>query len=127
MPYDLTHTGTLKQQMNKQTKNKTRPTNTENKLIIARGEGFGRLGKMGEGHRGYSDGMTKSQEKKTQHTDLINDTVRVMYGDRWQPHCGELSTMYNLVESLQCTPETNVTLCVTYTQFFKICSVSHHM
>lgn len=35
--------------------------------------------------------------------------------------CGEQSIMYREVESLCYTPETNVTLCVNYTQikFFK--------
>ena len=28
--------------------------------------------------------------------------------------CGEHSTAYRLVESLCCTPETNITLCVYY-------------
>ena len=30
--------------------------------------------------------------------------------------CGEHSIMYKLVQSLSCTPETNVTLCVNYTR-----------
>lgn len=30
--------------------------------------------------------------------------------------CGEHSIIYRVVESLCCTPETNETLCVNYTQ-----------
>ena len=33
---------------------------------------------------------------------------------------GEHSVIYKLVESICCTPETNVTLCVNYTQFFNL-------
>ena len=36
-----------KEQTNKKTE--TRPTNTENKLVVARGEGGGKTGKIGEG------------------------------------------------------------------------------
>ena len=36
-------------QMNKQTESKIRPLNTENKLMVPRGEGGGRLGKTGRG------------------------------------------------------------------------------
>lgn len=49
----------------------------------------------------------------------VNDTGMGFCGDRWQPHSDERSIMYKLVESLQCTPETNVTLCVCYTQIKK--------
>ena len=34
---------------NKQSKRKIRPINTEDKLMVARGEGYGGMGKMGEG------------------------------------------------------------------------------
>lgn len=35
--------------MGKQTKSRIRPVSTENKSLVARGEGGGRLDKMGEG------------------------------------------------------------------------------
>ena len=37
--------------MNKQTRNRDRLINTENKLMVARGEGGGKLSKMGERER----------------------------------------------------------------------------
>ena len=56
-------------QMNKQTKSRKRPINTENKLIIASGEGWG-MGKMGAGQwemQASGHGMSKSREEKAQH------------------------------------------------------------
>ena len=58
MPYDFTHMWNLKKkktQMNKQTKNRIRPINTENKLMVSRGEegrGMGKLMK-GSGDTGF--------------------------------------------------------------------------
>ena len=41
----------------------------------------------------------------------VSGSVIVLCDDRWQLHCGEHSIVYREVESLPCTPETNVTLC----------------
>ena len=52
MPYDFTHMWNLKQkakQMNKQTKSRIRPINTENKLMVARGERVGLWAKWVKG------------------------------------------------------------------------------
>ena len=51
--------------MNKQTKSRTRPINTENKLMVARGDWGRYLGKIGRGEReilAFSYGVNKSQE-----------------------------------------------------------------
>ena len=37
--------------MNKQTKSRIRPIQTENKFLVARGEGVEEMGKIGEGER----------------------------------------------------------------------------
>ena len=39
-----------KNQLNKQA-NRNRPTNTKNKLVVARREGVGRMGEIGEGDK----------------------------------------------------------------------------
>ena len=56
-----------KSQVNKQRNKKSiiRPINTENRLMVARGERGGRIGKMGAGEletQASSYGMNKSQE-----------------------------------------------------------------
>ena len=59
--------------MNKQTKNSIQPINTENKLMVVRGEGDGRLGKMSEGEweiQASGDGMNKSWEEKAHHREF---------------------------------------------------------
>ena len=49
--------------MNEQTKSRTRPVNTENKLMVAKGEAGGERHKTGEGEweiQASSHGMSKS-------------------------------------------------------------------
>ena len=46
---------------------------------------------------------------------MVNEIVVVVYGDSWQLHCGEHSRTYRDVDSLCCTYEANVALCVQYT------------
>ena len=43
-----------------------------------------------------------------------------MSGDRRELHYGEPSMTYKLAESLCCTPESDVTLCVNHIQINKI-------
>ena len=55
-------TNKIKKQMNKQTKSRIRPLNTENNLMVARGKG---MGKIDEGEREIvtsSYGKNKPQE-----------------------------------------------------------------
>ena len=42
---------------------------------------------------------------------IVNGVI-VLYGDRYSYICVEHSIIYKVVDSLCCTPETNVTLCV---------------
>ena len=73
----------LRKQMNKQTKKTELDIiSTENKLMVARGERGGDMGKMGEGKWEIQDsnhGMKKSQEQKLQHKEnsqwYYNSTV----------------------------------------------------
>ena len=43
----------------------------------------------------------------------------MFYGDGDYTYCGEHGVMYRIVESLYCTPETNIMLFVKYTSTFK--------
>ena len=52
-------------------------------------------------------------------TKTVNGTVTVLYGSDGNCICGKPSMKYTDVESLCLTPETNVTLCVNYTQIKK--------
>ena len=51
IPYDFTYMWSLKTQTIQTHKNRTRPTNTENTLGVAKKERRGGLGKMGEAER----------------------------------------------------------------------------
>ena len=63
----------------------------------------------------FSFGISKSQESATQEIQSMVSQQCCM-GTDGSYTCGEHSIMYKLVKSLSCTPETNVTLCVNYTQ-----------
>lgn len=46
----------------------------------------------------------------------VNDTIIALYGTYGSCTCGEQSPMCKLAKSLSCIPESNVILCVNYTQ-----------
>ena len=48
MPYDFTYMWKPENKASEQTKKPNRIINTENKLVVARGEGIGRMGEVGE-------------------------------------------------------------------------------
>ena len=65
MPYDFTNMWNIKNKIDEQTQSRIRPVNAENRLVVARGKGGRRMGKMGEGDweiLASSYGMSKSQE-----------------------------------------------------------------
>ena len=80
VPYDSTHKWNLKK-MNRQTKSRIRTVNAENKLVVARGEAVGRLGKMCEGERelqASSYGISKSQKYNQSIRNTLNDIIIAM-------------------------------------------------
>ena len=90
-----------------------RAMNTENWWLPER-RGW-RMRKMGDGEwevqaSGY--GMNKSQRREVQHRDYSSWYCNSVHGDRWLLPCAERSTRYRVVESLSCTPENYVTLCI---------------
>lgn len=65
-------------------KSRISPVNTENKLMNARGEEGGGMGKMGEGEteiQASSCGLSH-WDKRHSIRERVNDTVIALYGDR---------------------------------------------
>ena len=64
--------------------NRNRFMDTEIKLVVARGEGFGELGEKGEGIKKYKLIVTKqSWVCKVQLGNIVNDIVITVRGARW--------------------------------------------
>lgn len=55
--------------------------------------------------------MDKLWGWKAQHREHSQRYIRTLHGDRGKLHLREHSTMYRLVQSLCCTPETKVSVC----------------
>jgi len=63
--------------------------------------------------------MNKSRDKRYSRGNAVYGTVICCMGTDGNHTCGEHSIMYRVVESICCTPETKVRLCVNYPEFFK--------
>lgn len=70
--------------MNKQTKSRIRPLNTENKQMLARGKGWeGGTHRKGVWEIEVSSYGVSHRNKRHSIRNMGSDTVITLYGDRW--------------------------------------------
>ena len=61
------------------------------------------------------------QDERYSIGDIVNDIIMALMVTVGNYTCGEHSITYRDVESLYCTPETNITLCVNCASIKKKC------